>query len=30
MKTTPTIVVDGKIAIEGKPTLEEVKKVLGL
>ncbi|MBE0521717.1 MAG: thioredoxin family protein [Candidatus Methanoperedenaceae archaeon] len=30
IKTTPTIVVDGRIAIEGKPTVEEVKKVLGL
>ncbi len=30
IKTTPTIVVDGRIAIEGKPTVEQVKKVLGL
>ncbi|MDW7733245.1 MAG: thioredoxin family protein [Methanolobus sp.] len=30
IKSTPTIVVDGRIAIEGKPTFEKVKKVLGL
>lgn len=30
IKATPTIVVDGRIAIEGKPTVEKVKKVLGL
>ncbi len=30
IKATPTIVVDGKIAIEGKPPVEKVKKVLGL
>ncbi len=30
IKATPTIVVDGRIAIEGKPTVEEVKKVLGM
>ncbi len=30
IKATPTIVVDGKIAIEGKPTVEKVKKVLGM
>lgn len=28
IRTTPTIVVDGRIAIEGKPTVEKVKKVL--
>lgn len=30
IKATPTIVVDGRIAIEGKPTVEKVKEVLGL
>lgn len=30
IKATPTIVVDGRIAIEGKPTVEKVKKVLGM
>jgi hypothetical protein len=28
IRTIPTIVIDGKIALEGKPTSEEVKKVL--
>lgn len=27
IKSVPTIVVDGKIAIEGKPTIEELKAV---
>ena len=27
IKAVPTVVVDGKIAIVGKPTLEEVKKL---
>lgn len=30
IKATPTIVVDGRIAIEGKPTVDMVKKVLGM
>jgi hypothetical protein len=30
IKAVPTIVVDGKIAIEGKPTTKQVKNALGL
>lgn len=30
IKVIPTIVIDGKMAIEGKPTVAQVKKVLGL
>jgi len=30
VKSVPSIVVDGKLAIEGKPTVQKVKKVLGL
>jgi predicted DsbA family dithiol-disulfide isomerase len=30
IKVVPTIVIDGKIVIEGKPTVEQVKKVLGI
>jgi disulfide oxidoreductase YuzD len=30
IKVIPTIVVDGKIVIEGKPTVDQVKKVLGV
>lgn len=30
IKATPTIVVDGRIAIEGKPTVDMVKIVLGV
>ena len=30
VKAVPSIVVDGKLAIEGKPTVNQVKKVLGL
>ena len=28
LKTIPTIVIDGKVAIEGKPTVERVRKAL--
>lgn len=28
IRTVPSIVIDGKIAIEGKPTVEEVKTAL--
>jgi hypothetical protein len=30
IKVVPTIVIDGKIAIEGKPTVEQVKEALGI
>jgi len=30
VKAVPSIVVDGKLAIKGKPTVQNVKKVLGL
>lgn len=30
IKAVPTIAVDGKIAIEGKPTARQVKDALGL
>ncbi len=30
VKATPTIVVNGKIALVGKPTIEKVKEVLGV
>jgi len=30
VKAVPSIVVDGKLAIEGKPTINQVKKALGL
>lgn len=30
VKAVPSIVVDGKLAIQGKPTVQNVKKVLGL
>jgi len=30
VKAVPSIVVDGKLAIEGKPTVQNVRKVLGL
>ncbi len=30
MASAPTMVVDGRIALEGKPTVEKVKKVLGV
>lgn len=30
IKAVPTIVVDGKIAVEGKPTVKQVKDALGL
>ncbi len=30
IKSTPTIVVDGRIALEGRPTPEMVKEVLGI
>jgi len=30
IKTVPTIVIDRKIAIEGKPTTRQVKDALGL
>lgn len=29
IKAVPTIVVDGMIAIEGKPTLQELNKIVG-
>lgn len=30
IKSVPTIVVDRKIAVEGKPTIKQVKDALGL
>jgi hypothetical protein len=30
IKVVPTIVVDGKIVIEGKPTVAQVKEALGI
>jgi len=30
VKAVPSVVVDGKMAIEGKPTVQHVKKVLAL
>lgn len=30
VKAVPSVVVDGKLAIEGKPTSQKVKEVLGL
>jgi len=30
IKAVPTIVIDGKIAIKGKPTAKQVKEALGL
>jgi predicted DsbA family dithiol-disulfide isomerase len=30
IKVVPSIVIDGKVVIEGKPTVEQVKEVLGL
>lgn len=30
IKAVPSIVIDGKLAIEGKPTAQNVKKALGL
>ncbi len=30
IRAVPTIVVDGKIAVEGKPTVKQVKDALGL
>ncbi len=30
IRTIPTIVIDGKIAIEGKPTVEQIKNALGI
>jgi len=30
VKAVPSIIVDGKLAIEGKPTAQQVKRVLGL
>lgn len=30
VKAIPSIVVDGKLAIEGKPTVQQIKTVLGL
>jgi len=30
VKAVPSIVVDGELAIQGKPTVQNVKKVLGL
>lgn len=30
IKAVPSIIVDGKLAIEGKPTVQSVKKTLGL
>lgn len=30
VKAVPSIVVDGKLAIEGKPTVQNVKNILGL
>jgi hypothetical protein len=30
IRVVPTIVIDGKIAIEGKPTAEQVKEALGI
>jgi predicted DsbA family dithiol-disulfide isomerase len=29
IRIIPTIVIDGKIALEGRPTTEEVRKALG-
>lgn len=29
IRTVPSIVVDGKLAIEGKPSLQEISKILG-
>jgi glutaredoxin len=30
VKAVPSIVVDGKLAIEGKPTVHSVKRILGV
>jgi hypothetical protein len=30
IKAVPTIVVDGKIALEGRPTIQQVRDALGL